>query len=80
MLNLIHKLFCKHEYRDVDERGYQTCKNCNKSVYVGFPECKHVWKVAYTIHLKRWWTKTEHMVYVQQCETCGEMKNHSSNA
>ena len=75
----IYSLFCKHEYSEVDERGYQRCKHCNKSIYVGFQECKHTWEIHKEIALKSVYTKTEHVLFVQKCSKCGQLMNHSSN-
>jgi hypothetical protein len=78
MIMLIKKLFCSHTYSDVDERGYQRCIKCNKSIYIGHPECNHIWKIHEAIEAKSWFSNIVHKIYVQQCTECGEMKNHST--
>lgn len=78
MLNIINKLFCIHEYGDVDSSGYQRCKKCNKFEYVGKPTCDCIWDVHETIDLQTKWTKTIYKLYVMRCNKCGEMKNHDS--
>ena len=79
-MNFIYTWLCKHEYSEVDERGYQRCKHCNKSIYVGHPECDHKFEIYKEIAIKSVYTKTEHILFVQKCTICGLLHNHSSNS
>lgn len=80
MLSLLQKLTCQHTWGDVDTRGYQSCTKCRKSVYVGFPECIHIWDIHDTIVGKSMWHALDTKIYIMRCKHCGEMRNFKSNS
>lgn len=61
-----------HEFGDVDLHGYQSCKTCGKSHFVGKSECRHTYGVRDTFTIKSWYAPTR-IVYVQECRVCGKL-------
>jgi hypothetical protein len=80
MIDLIKKLICGHEWNPVDDHGYQSCKKCGKSRYIGFPDCIHNWDIHDTIEGKSIWSHLLTRNYIMRCNKCGEMKNFKSNS
>ena len=73
------KMFCNHIYGEINEKGFQFCKKCNKSVFVGAPECDHKWHEINTITItNKIFNTTPHLIYIQKCEHCGILNNHST--
>ena len=60
-----------HEFGDVDLHGYQSCKICGKSHFVGKAECRHTWRVINTFTYDKRWFRDERTIYVQECRVCG---------
>ena len=72
MLEYIKNLHL-HEFGDVDLHGYQSCKTCGKSHFVGKSECRHTWEIQSTYTFPKRWFRDERIVYVQECRICGTL-------
>ena len=71
MLQYIKNLHL-HEFGDVDLYGYQSCKICGKSHFVGKAECRHNYSVRDIYRPQPWWNP-DMAVYVQECRVCGKL-------
>jgi len=78
--SFLSQFFCKHTWGEINDHGYQTCKNCGKVHYAGFSECIHEWDVHDTLDGKSMWSAVLIRIYIMRCKKCGEMKNFKSNS
>ena len=72
MLDYIKNLHI-HEFGPINEQGFQFCKQCNKALFIGVPECQHKFRIQNTIKN----TSTfgpDKIIYIQECMKCGTLK------
>ena len=65
-------MFCLHKKWGKVEKGYQYCLKCGKARAI---PCSHnKWKTLDIGDIKGWWGHIVGRVFVQQCTTCGTIK------
>lgn len=76
-MKLLNSILHVHEYGKMDERGYQSCIHCNKSVYIGLPIIEPFWVILEKEEFTNKSGKIYKVTYVMQCKNSGELKSFS---